>query len=117
MSFEDAKSNCSSHFNGQGRLFEPREANLDLAVSNKAKTVFSANAYWIGITKSENTFQYANRDALTLDRWDFGQPDNSYSSNRCVEVQSTDIGEVWNNVDCNKPNKAVCEKGIQNISS
>jgi len=109
QNFEGAKLACNNRFNGQGKLFEPRDATLNLAVSNKARTAFHGNAYWIGIAKSGNTFNYVTGGDLTISLWNHQQP-NSYYQNRCVEVQSTYAGERWNNINCNSPKNFICEK-------
>jgi len=127
-----AQHSCRQQFNGQGRLFEPRnEANYlsIFASENMPQT----EQFWIGVTKSPQDveFHYATGGSLSFNPirlWGYLQPSNGWVENLPVEPYerhhnrnnencvATDPelhdspSYSWNDSPCSDFKKSLCEK-------
>jgi len=125
-----AKTNCRNKFQGQGKLFEPRDSQSHWDVLGKIEEKgIPAARYWIGIKMqganwNRNYFsfltgqQYVSADDA---RWGSSQPDNYFQRRvsydrqpeSCVEVslrpEEQAIYKKWNDALCNRRKKSICE--------
>ena len=62
LSYEDAKVNCESKFNGYGRLFEPKSRGINKKAHDAGIENGHGNWYWIGVNdqKLEGSWVYTN---------------------------------------------------------
>ena len=49
MNFEDAKANCETKFEGNGRLFEPKTVATNKRVHKRGRDNNFGNYFWIGV--------------------------------------------------------------------
>ena len=67
---------------------------------------------WIGIEdfKQEGNFVYhSTQKAILFQQWGRNEPNNHRNGEQCVSLHLCDNGQ-WNDYNCNKKLKFVCEK-------
>ncbi|KAK3529200.1 hypothetical protein QTP70_019440, partial [Hemibagrus guttatus] len=67
---------------------------------------------WIGLNYnvSEDAWKWVDGSALTTGYWAEGEPNNVSGKEYCIEIW-TYIGLMgWNDLECNKKKKWICEK-------
>jgi len=116
MKFADSAANCKYKFNGNGRLFEPKD-NLvsDISVYKQAQKISNNDGFWIGIrtqvhdTKRE--FYYLTEGPsknLVYNGWDIAEPDNGSGNEDCVSVlRFNNLG--WADDQCDHQKYFICE--------
>ena len=108
--WNDAKAFC---INEGGKLFEPRDAAENSAVTEYAFNN-GLNIFWIGIqdepVSPEGTWVYASdRCPLEYTNWKPGEP-NNLSDEDCGEIGHTK-NDLWNDSQCAGLLGSVCEQG------
>ena len=111
----EAKQDCEKQFaeNTNGRLFEPRDADMNRLVYEEAKIVFGSDEYvWLGIDdiNSENQWTYSSSGQNVSNTfWRTGQPDGSASSDQdCVRFNQVSEG-LWHDITCFGNHRYICE--------
>ncbi|GFO21670.1 C-type lectin [Plakobranchus ocellatus] len=74
--------------------------------------------YWIGLSdqKEEGTWRWLNESImLVYKHWGPGQPSNHQTTGHkegqdCAEIGSQKFKTQWNDADCNKAHKFICER-------
>jgi len=107
--WNDAKAFC---MNEGGKLFEPRDATENSAVSDYAFNN-GLNIFWFGIedepVSPEGTWVYASDGSpLEYTNWNQGEPNNSGDED-CGEIGYF-TGNLWNDYKCGTLLGSVCEK-------
>ena len=98
--------------NEGGKLFEPRDATENSAVSDYAFNN-GLNIFWFGIedepVSPEGTWVYASDGSpLEYTNWNQGEPNNSGDED-CGEIGYF-TGNLWNDYKCGTLLGSVCEK-------
>ena len=107
--FEDAEAYCINH---GGKLFEPKSSNVNMDITDLAKTR-GISDFWIGINdkSQEGTFVYAS-DATPIiwNNWVDGQPDN-VGDQDCAQI-GWGPDYTWDDEGCGDLFSFVCERGM-----
>ena len=109
-SWEDAKKDCKTKFNGMGKLFEPKTLAINKKVHKMAVAVIRNGLFWIGVNdmNQENKFiSESSGQEVAFTWWSPGQPDNSNDED-CVEIWFHD-NYRWNDNKCDGKNPFVCQ--------
>jgi hypothetical protein len=99
--FEDAVSFCAGK---GGKLYEPRNTNTMIDVSNQAKAK-GIGRFWLGIhdKKEEGTFVYVSDDSpIEFKNWNNGEPNDYGNDEDCVAVygNTNAYRRKWNDLSC-----------------
>ncbi|XP_034044860.1 C-type lectin domain family 4 member F-like isoform X2 [Thalassophryne amazonica] len=102
----DSKAECEKH-----------GAHL-VTISNKDEQQFitskASGEHWIGFTdeEEEGTWKWVNGEPLNTMYWRTKQPDNYNNNEDCATVVPHDSLNNWNDLDCQKSRRWICEKEI-----
>merc|ERR1712184_83301 len=107
MDFVTAAANCKSKFNGNGRLFEPRDIETHELVAGEAlviKTEINSNElFWIGVraqphSTSRKFYYLSSHLTEIIDGWAFAEPNDLGGNEDCVSVlEFNELG--WGDVE------------------
>jgi len=125
MNHAAANDNCRTTFDGQGRLYEPRNAAGYLNVINRIESSLPSTKIWIGVKRNgAQGFKYlSDRGSLVVVQWGNHQPDDYHwqryhpDSNgnveNCVELSTRRVDahyRKWNDSPCLRTRKSICER-------
>jgi hypothetical protein len=124
ISFADAMDDCATIFGTPGgRLFEPRNTEVNDEVSKKAFAT-SNNPWWIGIRavpdRIPRHFYWLSGGpftSLSFGNWIDGEPNDNNAGEDCVELAAFTSDGKWNDVPClsTLPRLSICEQGHEVI--
>ena len=100
INYDQAVKKCKSY---GGILFEPKNADINKEVTDKAKVEGLDAPSWIGINdmKEENKFVYSSDNtSVTYENWKDGKPPKSKKVNKKDCVGLITQTENWNVYDC-----------------
>jgi len=116
--FTDAVDVCKQAFQGNGKLFEPRSSDMNIAIGALARSVSNNNPFWIGVrTRPHNegrVFYYLSEDPSKdvekeFTSWSAGEPNDISGKEDCVAILNNGAF-TWDTVDCDQADTyAICE--------
>jgi len=116
--FTDAVDVCKQAFQGNGKLFEPRSSDMNIAIGALARSVSNNNPFWIGVrTRPHNegrVFYYLSEDPSKdvekeFTSWSAGEPNDISGKEDCVAILNNGAF-TWDTVDCDQDDTyAICE--------
>ena len=101
----DAKLDCENYFanNSNGRLIEPKDANMNKLVYEEAKKVFGSDEYiWLGIDdiSAEKQWSYSSSGQNVIATfWNVEESQPNGGDQDCVRFNKIPDG-LWHDVAC-----------------
>ncbi|XP_026215285.1 CD209 antigen-like protein E isoform X1 [Anabas testudineus] len=96
-----------------------QQNGADLIIINSLKEqLFTGLFYkvaWIGLTKTDDTWEWVDGTPLTESYWGTGEPNNlniNGTKEYCVETRFFDELNSWNDIPCEAQNVWICEKTV-----
>ncbi|XP_078693730.1 uncharacterized protein LOC144923229 isoform X2 [Branchiostoma floridae x Branchiostoma belcheri] len=121
VTFNKAKAICRTD---GGRLAVLKDKGTDVFIRKRIRSLPPHRRvlnYWIGLSdvQEEGTFVWSDGTELTASgytHWSQGKPDNAEveRGEDCVEIRQ-DMNYTWNDVECGKKRRFVCEKGHEQL--
>jgi len=118
LNYTAAADNCKGKFNGQGRLFEPRDVNTNDAVVAIAQSFYPNEEFWLGIRSrphdqnfEDSRFYYLSegpQGKSPFGGWSPGEPNDISGQDDCTMVLH--FNELtWRDSKCDAQKYAICE--------
>ncbi|XP_043944421.1 hepatic lectin-like [Protopterus annectens] len=110
-------SNDSKNWNDARHACEEDNSHLIVIDSKLEQDVFSqitTSHYWIGLTDQQQEGIWQWVDGTSYDDgvkfWHTGNPDDYHNNEDCIELYHHDGKTLWNDSNCNRRQKWICEK-------
>jgi len=121
LNFSSAGEVCKGKFNGNGRLFEPRNVETNDAVTAIAQAFYPNEAFWLGIRArphdqdtKKSRFYYISEGPTDVkgnsvyNGWSKGEPNDISGQDDCASVLN--FNELtWRDAKCDDKKFAICE--------
>lgn len=90
---------------------------LSLKSGQTSNLPFYIDPSWIGLSAQDPNagFTWSDGTPLSIEDWDFGEPNNYNDNEYCVEAHSNIVGKMrWNDRNCESYNDWICQirKGV-----
>lgn len=95
LSFFEAEVYCELHGGHLVSIHSQAENNLVHNLCDSAQ-----QDCWIGLTSSENAYQWVDRSAVTYTNWHPGEPDNWNNIEKCAKMLSQYHDGAWSDQSC-----------------